>query len=327
MYVLSADIRIITKTGTLKFTRVNEVQIVSSAKVLEDTATIKIPTTARLERSGDFISEVETAKVFAVGDQVSIKVGYDGNLVEEFRGYVAKINPATPLEIECVDAVWLLRRKNCKASFKNTTLKALLNFILEGTGVAVKGDIPSISFNVFYLKNVTAASALQKLKDEYGLTMYLKNFTELHVGITSFTDNVVVKYGLGQNVIDNDLEWVNEDDTRIKIKAIHIRKNNTKVEKETGDADGELRTLYFYNLESGADLEKMALAEIRKYKYSGYKGGLTTFLLPAVNVGNVARLTDPLYADRAGNYLVDKVETTYGTGGARRKVSLGLKVS
>jgi hypothetical protein len=226
-----------------------------------------------------------------------------------------------------VDATWTLRRKNLKASFRATTLKALLEFILDGTGIVLKGEVPGISFTHFYFRNVSAASAIQQLKDDYGLTMYLKNFNQLYVGLISATDNVTVIYGLGENVIENDLEWVNEDDTRIKVKAVHIRANNTKVEKEYGDADGELRTLHFYALENEADLEKMALAEANKYKYNGYRGGFRTFLLPYVEVGNVARLRDKQFSERDGEYLVDKVTTTFGTEGARRKIELGIKVS
>lgn len=323
MFVLSSEIAIAGK----RFTRVNEVEIESSAKVLEDTARIVLPTTARLERQGEFITEVETAKQFKVGDPVVIRLGYDGNLRTEFTGYVSKIMPGTPLEIECVDSVWLLRRKNLTKSWKSTTLKEVLSFVLDGTPFTIKGEVPGISFTKYYLKNVTAASALQKIKDTYGLTLFIKNGTELHVGLTSYTDNVTVKYGFGQNVIENDLEWVNEEDTRIKIKAVHVRKDNTKIEKEFGDADGELRTFYFYNVEAGADLETLAKTEAAKHKYTGYKGGLKTFLIPNVEVGNVAQLIDPDYAEREGSYLVDQVVTTYGTNGARRKIELGLKIT
>lgn len=326
MFVLNVDIQVLTKQGTIRFTRVNEVEITSSAKVLEDTAKIKVPATARLERQGDYISEVETAKTFQVGDEVSINLGYDGGLVEEFYGYISKIKPGMPLEIECVDAVWQLRRRNLKASFRETTLESLLQFILQGTEIVLKGEVPGITLKPYYLKNVTAATALQKIKDEYGLTMYLKNFNELHVGLASYTDNVVVVYGLGENVIDHDLEWREEDDTRLRIKAVHIKKDNTKVEKTVGDADGELRTLYFYNLPSGTDLATVAEQEIKKHKYAGFEGGLVTFLLPNVAVGNVARLRDKQFAERRGDYLVDKVVTTFGTNGARRKVTLGLKI-
>jgi hypothetical protein len=326
MYVLNADIQVLTKKGNVKFTRVNAVKIESSAKVLENTATITIPATARMVREAEYITEVETAKQFEVGDEIAINLGYDGDLKEEFYGFISRIKPGTPLEIECIDAVWLLRRKNCKGSFKNLDLADLLEEILSGTKVELRGEIPDIRFKTYTLRNVTAASALQELKERYGLTLYMANFNKLHVGLTSFTDKVVVKYGLGENVIENDLEWVNAVDTRIKVKAVHILKNNTKIEKTYGDEDGELRTIYFYDLDKASDLGKMALAEAAKYKFTGYEGGLTTFLLPYAQVGNVARISDKQFGERAGDYLIDKVTTTYGTNGARRKIELGIKV-
>jgi hypothetical protein len=205
-------------------------------------------------------------------------------------------------------------------------MKTLIEYIIEGTQIKVKGQVPEIELKPYTLKNVTAAAALQKIKDDYGFHMYLRG-TDLFVGLTSATDSMVVKYEIGTNVIQNDLEWVSENDTRIKIKAVHIKKDNTKVEEDYGDEDGELRTLYFYNVSSQADLKRLAEAEARKYRYSGFKGGLTAFLLPFAQVGNIARLTDAQFAERAGDYLIDKITTTYGTSGGRRKIELGLKVS
>lgn len=323
MYVISLYCII----NDVEFRRVAEVTIERSMKTLGATALVKIPSTARLERQGEFISEVETAKRFDRGDSVFIYAGYNGSLRLEFQGYVSRVKPGTPVEIECEDAIFLLRRRNLKKSFRNTTLKALLDFILQGTGISVVGATPSINFDKFYFKNTSAANALQKLKEEYGLTMYFRSITELVVGLAAENDGTEVKYRFGYNIIDNDLEWVDEEDVRLKVKAIHIRKDNTKVTKEVGDSDGEQRTLYFYNLPAGADLEKVAKEEILKYKYSGYKGGLNTFLLPNVEPGNVANLDDTTFDERDGKYLVEKVVTTVSRSGGRRKVELGLKVS
>jgi hypothetical protein len=327
MFVLESDIQIITAAGrTLSMRRVSEVVIESSAEVLEDTARVVLPTTARLVRAGEESTEVETAKQFSVGDQIVIQLGYDGRLEEEFVGYVSKIKPTTPLELECVDATWLLRRKNLKESFKNVDLGTLLEAIVEGTPIELRGEVPKIQFKTFYFKNVSAAYALQEIKEKYGLTIFLKNGYELHVGLKSYTDDGVVKYEMGRNVIENDLEWVSEDDTRIRVKAVHIRKDNTRIEKEVGDAEGELRTLYFYNIDNKAALETLAKQEIQKQKYSGYKGGFTTFLRPYCEVGNIADLNDPDYAERNGRYLITKVVTTFNSDGARRDIELGLKV-
>jgi hypothetical protein len=323
MFVLNAEIKI----GNHSFNRVNEVTIMEDLEKIGTTATIRVPMTAVLQRQGKYITEVETTKQIKVGDKVTIQLGYNGALNTEFEGYVRNIQTTSPLSIECEDGIYQLKRKNLKKAFRATTLKALVNFILEGTGMSLANEPPSISFEKFYFKDVSAASALEELKKEYGLTITTVSLNKLYVGLYSPVDNTVVKYTFGKNVIDNDLEFINEKDVRLEIKAVHIRKNNTKVEKTVGDKGGEKRTLYFYNLPNGADLEAVAREEIKKYRYTGFKGGLQAFLYPIAHAGNIVEIEDPHYADRAGRYLVKKVEVSYGIGGARRKVSVGLKVS
>ena len=322
MYVLTAKIEI----GLNLLRRVAEVEIERSINTLGSTATITVPTTARLSRVNDATSEVETAKQFNPGQAVRIELGYDDKNRVEFQGYVRRVNPGTPVTVECEDSIWLLRRKNLLKSWKGTTLKEVLEYILQGTFIKLVGNTPSITFSTFYLKNVSPAAALQKLKDDYGLTMYFRALGELFVGIASERDGTTVKYTFGRNVIDNDLKWVNEDDTRIKIKAVHIKADNTRIEKEYGDADGELRTLYFYNLPSSASLETVAKEELQKVKRDGYEGSVNTFLLPICDPGNVVRVTDPQFTDRAGDYLAEKIKVTWGRSGARRLITLGLKV-
>jgi len=328
MFVLSAEITIGPEGGEKKkFRRVNSVEIESDMRRLEDVATIKMPTTARLVRAGEFISEVETEKTFKVGDEVVIKLGYDGELVEEFHGYVRKIRPNTPLEIECEDATFLLKRKNLQKAWRSATLRDILDYVLADTGITLHGEPPGVNFTHFYLKNVSAAKSLQKLKDEYGLTMYFKSFKKLFVGISSDDDGTAVKYRFGENVIDNDLEWTDEKDVRLKVKAVHVRPDNTQVTKEVGDPDGEQRTIFLYDLDKPSDLERRALEELKKYTFSGYKGSFNGFLRPVVRVGNVAKITDPNFTERAGDYLVEKVTVSFGDGGGRRKVTPGLKVN
>ncbi len=322
MFVLGAEITI----GGKKFTRVNSVEIESDMRRLEDVATIKMPTTARLEREGEFITVVELARTFKVGDEVVIKLGYDGGLREEFHGYVRKIRPNTPLEIACEDGVFLLKRKNLQKAFGKVTLRALLDFILAGTGISLEGEPPTINFSKFYFRNVSAAKALQKLKSKYGLTMYFKSFKKLFVGLSSDDDGVTVKYEMGVNVIDHDLEWMDEKDVRIKIKAVNVLPDNTLTEIEVGDADGEQRALFFYDLANKTELENVAKEEIKKYRFSGYKGHFKTFLLPVCRTGNIAKITDPNFPERSGDYLIEKTTVSYGGGGGRRKVTPGLKV-
>jgi hypothetical protein len=321
MFVLSVEITI----GGKVFTRVNSVKIESSVKTLEDKATIILPASARLRKDRD-VTDVETAKVFFPGDEVLIKLGYDNILRQEFRGYVSKVLPNVPVEVECLDETYLLRKKNLLKSFKEVTLRNLLNFILEGTGISYDGEVPSVTFQNFYLKNTTAAAALQKLKDEYGFIIAFTGWKKLFVGLDEKNDSVTVKYEYGRNVVENDLQFIREEDTRLKAKVINWHKNNTKTTVEVGDEDGEQRTLFFYNIDSKEDLKKLAIAELTKLKFTGYDGSITGFLIPVAKVGNVVEYKDPRFPERAGKYLINKVTTTFGTSGARREVTLGIKI-
>ncbi|RMF03583.1 MAG: hypothetical protein D6772_01930, partial [Bacteroidetes bacterium] len=93
-----------------------------------------------------------------------------------------------------------------------------------------------------------------------------------------------------------------------------------------GDEDGDQRTIFFYNLPAGENLEERAREELLRYRYSGYRGSLQGFLIPVCRIGNTVRLKDDTFDNREGDYLVEKVTTTLGSGGGRRKVKLGLKL-
>lgn len=312
--------------GDKKFQRLHSVEIENSIKKLGKSATLKMPTTARLQQAGEFISEVELAKTFAVGDEVGINFGYDGDLNEEFRGYVRKIKPTTPLEIECEDASYLLKRKALQKSFRNTDLNELVQFIIEGTGIEVVNEMPAIQFRKFLFKNVNGAQALEQLRKEYGLTIYFRDFQKLVVGLASESDEVVKKYVIGQNVINHKLEWQDEDDVKLKIKAVSVSRDNQFTKKTVGDEDGEVRTIFFYDLADGEDLGARAQEEILKYKFAGYKGYLNGFLLPVTVIGNTLRLSDDNFENNEGDYLVETTKVTLNQNGGRRKITLGLKL-
>lgn len=321
MKILTAEIEI----GRYTFTHVNQVKIEKSVDVLGSRATIKIPQTAWLVSKGNKTNAVETARQFKPGDFVTIKLGYDGQLHEEFFGFVKRINFTTPVEVECEDWVYMLKRRKYTRSWKQTTLAEVLQYLIAGVGVTLNANVPDVTFDNFQI-DTNGADALQKIKDEYGLTVYFHH-DELYAGLAYAIERGRVKYELRRNVIeDNELKWRRADDVEISVKAICVKKDNTKIEAEVGDKDGEKRTLFFYDVQSAAELEMLAKEELQKYKYDGYEGKITTFLQPFADIAYVAELTDPVYAERGGNYWVHTVEVTYGTSGVRRIVHLGIKI-
>jgi len=318
MYTLTCNVAI----GNYRFRQVNYVEINSSSKTIGDTAIIRLP------RLGSRIKDV-----IKTGDPVIIRLGYAGVYEgDEFTGYVSRVKPNIPFEIECEDSLFWFKRTNISQTWRNTTLKEVVSVLAQetndknGTSIKLNGDIPDIGFDKFRLNNVSAAKALRKIKDEYGLSVYFRG-DNLHAGL-AYTESLgEVNHSMAYNVIKSDLAYRNPEDRKVKVKAIGIAKDNSRVEVETGDANGELRTLFFYNLIDRSKLKVLAEEEIKKKKAGRFDGNFTTFLVPYARHGMTTNLVDPDHGGRVGRYYIDAVKTTFGSSGARRVVEPGLLLS
>ena len=135
-----------------------------------------------------------------------------------------------------------------------------------------------------------------------------------------------VKYVLRENVIsDNELKYQLAEDVKLKVKAVCYYKDGTKIEGELGEDGGETRTFYYYDVKDAAELKTLAQEELKRYSFDGYRGKITTFLLPYALPGMVASIEDKVYNERSGDYFIESVETSFGTGGGRRTVEIGIK--
>ena len=87
---------------------------------------------------------------------------------------------------------------------------------------------------------------------------------------------------------------------------------------------GELRTISAVGL-TEPQLREFVRKEAARLKFDGYRGGLTSFGVPAAEHGDIAVISDPDYPERAGSYFIDSVSKTFGVGGSRREIKLGPK--
>lgn len=320
MFVLCSDIKI----GSISFKSVHDVQIKRSIYNVAATAIVKIPVTAVLKHTGEAPTYIETANVIKVGDKVEIKLGYDGQLNTEFIGYVKRLNYKVPLEIECEDEYYQTRQVNCVFSKKETPLKDCLNTILPDINIAHCADL---TLKNFVINNKPGSWVLGYLKKEYGLTAFFDLDGKLYMGKAHDVQGETVKYQLRYNVIkDDDLKFQLAEDVKLKVKAICYYKDGTKIEGEIGEEGGESKTLYYYDVKDAGELKALAQEELKRYSFDGYRGKIETFLIPYALPGMVAELDDPVYQERSGSYYVESTEVTFGTGGARRKVEIGIKV-
>lgn len=322
MFVLEGNIQI----GKYHFRSVHNVEITKSVDELSDTATVQLPTRFKIKQNG---KQMFTEEVLKAGDAVTIVLGYEGKYSGvEFRGFIKKIKPTTPLTIECEDAIWQLRRKNITKAWNNgTTLKEVLHEVVKDTEIQLADNIPALKLDKYIIKNANGAQVLQAIKQNMAMTVFLNDEGKLYCGLQQ-AENIgkEVIYDLNYNIVSNDLEYKSSDERRIKVRYTYIGKDNTKKEVETGDADGELRTFHTSVISNEKKLKEMAQAEVDKLKYDGYDGTVTSFLIPYATRGMAAKIVDKEYRNREGEYFIKKVVITFGLSGARRKVEIGSKI-
>ena len=317
MFALCCKIKI----GDSSFTSVREIHISRSIYKIAATAVLKLPVTAMLKQEGEPSTKVETAKQIAVGDQVEIELGYNRAYHLEFKGFVRNINYATPLEIECEDYYYPLRSRSVSLQGKTT-----LEEVLQKCSLAI-GYTAKINISSFQVDNKPVASVLAKLKTDYGVHIFFDLLGNVYATEPAKVVGGQVKYKLRENVIkDDSLKFRRAADVKLKIKAICFYKDGEEVEASIGVDGGETKTLHFYDVESENELALLADAELKRHSYDGYEGTIETFLFPFAEPTMVAQVVDDVYKERDGKYYIDSVEVRFSTSGARRKVSLGLKM-
>ena len=313
------------------FEFVNQFEIVSSWENLTDTCSIVIPKKIVYKRDGVRLDNITEGSnpVFKRGDAVKIETGYDDNLTTRFEGFLSEITPNLPLMFECQDLLWKLKQTTVdKFSEKNVTLKSLLTAIMPT-------DIPfsalDFTLGLFRVQKATVAEVLEYLKKTYGIISYFRDGVLIsgfaYTG-TEAADRTVLKFQLedGNVVDDSNLVYKRDDDVKIKVKAISIHPDNTKTEIETGDSEGELRTLHFYDV-SETELRRLANEKIERLKYEGWRGSFTGFLEPEVKHGDVVNIVSTTFPEKNGLYLVKGVTTSVSVeGGGRQVVTLDNKI-
>lgn len=301
-----------------EFDFLNELEIVSAWKNITDTGFIRIP--EKIKRGGETIV-AGAGGLFKRGDRVEIDLGYFPESEHVFTGFVSAISPDSPFIIEFEDDAYLFKQETLTYSRKDITLKELLTDICPIDFVSVDANL-----GAFRISNANFAQVLAELKKTYGLVSWVRE-SVLYCGLAYFPQTTK-KHELHfqRNIIEDSLEYMREDDVKIKVKAISILGDNTKIEVEVGDPQGAQRTLTYYGLDE-AELTAIAERELPKLLFEGYRGGLTTFGTPTIQHGDTIVLTDIKFPEREGEYLVDEVVTSQGMDGFRQRIMLGAKVS
>jgi len=301
-------------------TQVAGVTISKNIKSLTQTAIVEFPKNVLFSND----SKKRLAEVLKTGDKVSIRLGYNNVLNTEFVGYIARIEQSVPIRIHCEDEMFTLKRKTITPkTFAAATLGDVIDYVAVGVPVNIVDR--SIKLGKFSMDKVSPATVLKYISDNYSLVCFFKEGV-LVVGFPySFTAQAkVFVYDFQQNIADNNLEYQRTDTSKIVIKAISNLKTGKKITVwlPYKGAEGDVRSLNFGEM-TEAELRVHAEAELVRYSYDGYKGAVTGFGFPFVQITEVVQLRDRNFADQEGTYFVDAVEVEFNTDSFRRKCTIG----
>ncbi len=190
---------------------------------------------------------------------------------------------------------------------------------------------PAANLGKFRIETpTTSAKVLEAIRDTYGLySRFLPDGT-LSVGFPYDVEQVATAGApvleFGRNIIDDtNLFFQREEDQLVKLLAVSIFSDNSKIEVEVGDPNGEQRTLYVYEVPA-TDLRTYATNQLSRFKYKGYTGSLTLFAEPKVTVGEAVEIRNPEFPEKDGFYLVRSVTTRFGANGGVQEVELDVKI-
>jgi hypothetical protein len=327
MFVVNTHITLFSqKLGkTLVFNYVTNGVIDSSWQNLTDTCELTFAKKL-------FYKDDKLQNLLSAGDKVNVRIGYDGQLTDEFAGYLVRFNAKIPLTMFFEDNMWVMKKGSITKSFgSNAKLTEVVDHIVKYYNSKFNAGFKSVVENAelgsFSVKDLTGAKILEKLKSTYGIYAYFRSDT-LYVGFAyQIKEGSVntVKYAFNRNIINDNLEYRTAEDSKIRIKAISIQKDNKKVIAFSGDADGGLHTVHLPIGMSKAAVEKQAKVEETRMRFDGYKGSLIGFYKPVIRHGDVCEVIDLEWPEREGRFLVDRVVTNFGVNGIRRMVQPGKK--
>ena len=308
-------------------------EIKKSVHQLVQSAKIQLPLSV-LYRNNQLLKRIKLIDKIKEGDPIKIDLGYDGKNRREFTGYIKRINAKMPVELECEDEMYLLRKVNYKRNFKKNSVKEIIKYLLQGlydkTGLRLElySKMPELTVTNFMINNANGIEILQGLKDLYPMfNSYLATIDGkkvLYCGLLYGLHNKRIKYKLNRNTITvNDLKYTEKDQDNHRIKIVNIKPDGTKEEFVFGDAHATEINFYYSGSHTKNELKQLAEAEIVK-KVTGYRGGFEAFLIPNVQPGDIAEITDEQF-NRNGTGYIGTVTTKFGSG-ARRKPEIDISL-
>jgi len=310
------DIGWLITVGSYRLTMLDSVEVIRSVEQLSDTAVIVLPGSV-------FNKAIEVEQKIKRGDKVIVDLGYDGNLVREFEGYLDSISTDDgSLKLSCEDSLYLLKQPVEDKEFINPDIGDILKYIAGS--FTVQCDY-SFRYDKYVIKGQTAYQVLKKIQEESKANVYLKGAT-LHVHPQYSELFGSASYGFQTNIEKSNLQYKNAEDRKLIVNAEGKGRDGKVIRETVGETGGDSVTLRIDGVSDRATLRNLALEQLKVKSYTGYSGSFTGWLIPYCDAGFKVYLTDLDYNFKSGAYYVLEVRTKVSTSGGEREIKIGKKL-
>ena len=330
MFVMTSEIRI----GAYRAVRPSEVTWQCPLGSFTDTCSVTLPLSSYVEtteppteggtdmrRDTVRVSSV-TSCLFKEGDKVDVLLGYDGDNHRVFAGFVKRVNMGGTLTLECEGYSWLLKDKRIKASYKRTTVRQLLADVTRDTEIRLSDRIDNIEIKDVTFNNATGLQVLEWLQKECACRVYF-HFDTLYAGASQYAiDNGRIGLRLGWNTVSAD-ELKKDTSESVQINIVEKDDKGTvrRVRSEGRRYSGVKEIKVRHGLDT--DFLRRAVDEMQDDEDAdGYEGTVTLFMRPYALKGMVCNVTDGRFPERGGQYFIEEVQGSFGSGGGRQTIKL-----
>ncbi|WP_107039970.1 hypothetical protein [Brumimicrobium mesophilum] len=322
MYSLDYDISFQHNGRKFQLYMLDSVEIESDAMILADSAKIVLPEAVlnQVLNINDRIGR---------GAEVNIKLGYDGNLQNEFTGFVQDITTNdSSLTILCEDALFLFRVPVKDELLVNTNVSKICQSLLDQVNpeYTLVCDY-DIGYEKFTINRAEAYDVLKKLQSETKANIYFKTEEkELHVHFPYSERDGEVKYAFDRNIESSSLEYKKAIDRKVEITVEKIDKDGKITTVKSGTPGGEKFNIKVGEMKA-SDIQKIADAELIKRSADKYEGSFKGWLIPVCRPTYSADIVDLDYPEKDGRYYVSAVATSFSSAGGVRTIKTGIKLS
>lgn len=308
------------QVGEHRLGLLEKVEIHSSVELLADTAIITLP-------ASEYNKRLRIERELHRGDSVIIRLGYEETgLVEEFAGYLQRISTDKgSLTLYCEDELFLFRKPVPNKSYKRVSLRTMLEDLCKAIGNYDLSCSYDWTYDKFVWHNATAYDVLSKVREECGADIYLVGKT-LHVHPPAESIGKEHYYDFSLNVETAELSYKRAEDKKLQVVVKALLPDGKVREVEVGSTGGDKVEIKSPTSDE-ASMRLRGEAELLRRSYDGYDGSITTWLVPECKAGDSAKLRDEDYPEQDGVYFVTSVKTSFSSGGGKREITLGFRLS